>query len=75
MAIIENLVTEGLFLVLTLGIIIGLLYLGILVCYRLQGESGKDQENKYPKCKCPDVKQCDTWCIAKQRFYEDPPED
>lgn len=27
-----------------------------------------NQSNRRPKCKCPDVSQCDTWCIAKENF-------
>jgi len=49
-----------------------LMYLSIVISVRLNGDN-ENQPTDYLKCTCKDVNQCDTWCNAKQRFYEDPP--
>lgn len=40
------------------------IWYGILI---LNNEKLEDKQD-IPKCKCSDVNQCDTWCIAKENF-------
>lgn len=70
----EIVIEFALFIITGIVVFAGLAILGIYVSVRFHGDN--DQTVKgYPKCKCTDVNQCDVWCIAKQRFYEDPPSD
>lgn len=64
----------ALFIITGIVVFGGLAILGIYVAVRCNSESNQ-LINGFPKCKCNDVNQCDVWCIAKQRFNEDPPID
>jgi len=63
-----------LFILTGIVVFVGLAILAIYVSVRFNDISN-NEINGYPKCKCKDVNQCDVWCIAKQRFNEDPPID
>lgn len=46
--------------------------------YRIRRAKKKIEKAKlpFPECRLGcDVNQCDTWCMAKQRFKENPPTD
>lgn len=63
-----------LFIVAGLIIFLFLLLLAIVVTVRLHGETNDIIDDLQP-CKCIDVNKCTTWCSAKQRFYDNPPND
>lgn len=62
-----------LFIVAGLIIFLFLLLLAIVVTVRLHGETNDMVDDLQP-CQCKDVNKCTTWCIAKQRFYDNPPD-
>lgn len=53
----------------------------LVICiynYRIKSAKRKVEKANmpYPECRLGcDVNQCDTWCMAKQRFKENPPTD
>ena len=56
--------------------LIGLIIIGMWVLYLIVVLFDKPKVKSHkglPKCSCKDVNQCTTWCAAKQRFYENPP--
>lgn len=67
----------GILIGLTACIIIHLIIISYMN-FRIRKAKRKIEKSKlsYPECKrgC-DVNQCNTWCMAKERFKNNPPDD
>lgn len=46
------------------------LLIGISIGKSLKKKKVKKKNHDLPNCRCADVTQCDTWCIAKENFLK-----
>ena len=73
MELIKNIVEPVTTLIGIIILVMWILYLIVMLFDKPR--STKTSHKGLPKCSCKDVNQCTTWCAAKQRFYENPPND